>query len=280
MRAIRICIQNIRKWTYNKRIILCICFGLLFTYSYTGGLRLLSESMGMKMSPWLYPFLITFRYMKIVFMAPVIFIFCDAPFMDSNQPYVMLRTKRKVWNTGQILYIIAGSLLYSFILMVATVMLNIGHIRWSPYWGKVLGMAAVNPGKLSEYYTTIKVPAIVVRYYTPLQAMIFAFILMWLSFIFIGLIIYVLNMATKTKLAGVLVAGFFVLLTAFVDGYPIINWFSPISWNSLNNIDVAGMTTFPTITYVLGMYSIMIIVLIVITYIVSARQEVYVQEEV
>lgn len=282
MRGVRICVQNIRKWTSNRRVILCICFGLMFTFNYTGGLRLLSESLDVKMSPWIFPFLITFRYIKILFMAIVIFIFCDAPFMDSNQSYVMLRSGRRVWNTGQILYVFAGSFIYTVILMAGTVLLNIRHISWRTTWGKVLGVAATDSGKLQalgKYDNTIKVSSIVVRYYKPIQAMFFAFLLMWLSYVFIGLLIYVFNMATNTQSAGVLVAAFFVLMTAFVDGSVRLNKYSPISWNSLNNIDVGGLTLYPKITYVLGMYIILIVLLIIITYIVLPRKEVVVKQE-
>lgn len=282
MRAFRICMQNIRKWRANKRVIMCICFALLFTYYYTDGLRMLSDSLGLKMSPWIFPFLITFRYIKILFMAIVIFIFCDAPFIDSNQSYVVLRSGRRAWNTGQILYVFAGSFIYCIILLAGTILLNIRHISWSNVWGKVLGVAATDVGKLDalgKYYTTIRVPAIVVRYYSPAQAMFFAFLLMWLSYIFIGLLIYVLNIVTNTQVAGALVAGFLVLLTAFVDGAPLFNRFSPISWNSLNNIDVGGLTAYPRITYVLGAYVVMIVLLIAITYVVLPKKEIIVRQE-
>lgn len=270
MKAIRICMQNIRKWTSNKRVIFCLFFGLLFVYSYTGGLRSLSDVLEVKMSPWLFPFLFTSRSIKIVFMAIIIFIFCDAPFIDSNQAYIMLRSGRKIWNTGQLIYIIIGSALYMLILMAGTVVLNIGHIGFNMNWGKVLGVAATNPSVLDamgKYSDTIKISARVVRYFSPLQAMFFSALLMWLSFILIGLVIYVFNMITHSKIIGVLIASFLVLLTAFVDSYPLFNKFSPISWNSLNTIDIAGLTTYPTIDYILISYIVIICVLIISTYI-------------
>ena len=192
----------------------------LFVYSYISGMWKIIPLVGEKMNPWIFPFLFCWRFMKIVFMAPIVFIFCDAPFIDSNQSYVMLRTSRKKWCFGQVLYIYAGSVIYAFVLFFSTIIINIGHIKWGTSWGKVLGSAGTSTvlSTLGINYTTVKVPAIVIRYYTPAQAMFFSFLLMVLSFIFIGLLIYTVNVITKTNVAGTIIAGFFVILTAVVDG--------------------------------------------------------------
>ena len=94
MKSFRICMQNIRKWGSNSRIKMCLIMSFLFVYSYISGMWKIIPLVGEKMNPWIFPFLLCWRFMKIVFMAPIVFIFCDAPFIDSNQSYVMLRTSR------------------------------------------------------------------------------------------------------------------------------------------------------------------------------------------
>ena len=80
-------------------------------------------------------------------------------------------------------------------LFFSTIIINIGHIKWGTSWGKVLGSAGTSTvlSTLGINYTRVKVPTIVIRYYTPAQAMFFSFLLMVLSFIFIGLLIYTVN---------------------------------------------------------------------------------------
>ena len=129
MKSFRICMQNIRKWGSNSRIKMCLIMSFLFVYSYISGMWKIIPLVGEKMNPWIFPFLFCWRFMKIVFMAPIVFIFCDAPFIDSNQSYVMLRTSRKKWCFGQVLYIYAGSVIYAFVLFFSTIIINIGHIR-------------------------------------------------------------------------------------------------------------------------------------------------------
>ena len=246
MKSFRICMQNIRKWGSNSRIKMCLIMSFLFVYSYISGMWKIIPLVGEKMNPWIFPFLFCWRFMKIVFMAPIVFIFCDAPFIDSNQSYVMLRTSRKKWCFGQVLYIYAGSVIYAFVLFFSTIIINIGHIKWGTSWGKVLGSAGTSTvlSTLGINYTTVKVPAI-----------------------------------TKTNVAGTIIAGFFVILTAVVDGNQRLIWFSPISWNSLNNIDVAGMTANPSIGYVLGMYVLLIAVLTFLAVFFGRKQEIIVRNE-
>lgn len=281
MKSFRICIQNIRKWSSNNRIKMSFILAVLCVYIYTSGIGTLGDYMGAKSSPWLFPFLFSYRYMKIVFMAPVIFMFCDAPFVDANQVYIMLRTNRKKWCIGQMMYIWAASFLYGAVLLLSSVLVNISHIEWNTKWGEVLGAAGTTNAlsKLNLQYSTVRVSSRIIKYYTPLQAMFFSFLVMWLSFVFIGMIIYVLNVLTKTKMAGSITASFLVLLTAVVDGFVGYTWISPISWNSLNNIDVGGFTEYPRITYILLVYGIVILVCMVLSIILSKKQEIIVQEE-
>ena len=113
MKALRICCQNVRKWGGNRRIWMLIILSILSVHLYTRGLWDICSYVGEPMSPWIFPFLFIFRYMKIEFMIPLVFIFCDAPFVDSNQMYVMLRTDRTTWGIGQVLYIFAGSFFHN-----------------------------------------------------------------------------------------------------------------------------------------------------------------------
>lgn len=128
-------------------------------------------------------------------------------------------------------------------------------------------------------YTTMSIQKEIILCFTPVQAMFFSMLVTWLSFVFIGLVIYVVNVVTRTKIAGAVVVAGLVILTAVADvavfdGSKVVIWFSAISWNSLNNIDIGGVTQYPTIDFVLGFYTISIIVLSVIAVVVGKGQNV------
>lgn len=281
MSSLRICMQNIRKWGSNPRVKMCLVLAVLFVYTYTSGLRMLAGNLNIDMNPWIFPFLFTHQYKKVTFMLPLLFIFCDAPFIDGNQTYVILRANRKSWSIGQLLYIMMGSFLYALLLLVSTFVCNIGYIKWGTTWGTVLGTAGPGGGlsAMKQSMSTVYVSNIIVRYYTPLQAMFFAFLLMWMSFILIGLVVYVMNVLTRTQMTGTLIAGFFILMTVVADIRNQLTILSPISWNSLNKIDVANTTSFPSIEFVLLVYIIIISVLVCMAVFLGKRQEIIVKEE-
>lgn len=271
MKSIRICIQNLRKWIGNSRISVAFIIVFLFTLIYTKGLWMVGDALGEKLSIYIFPFLTTYRYMKIIYLFPLLLVFCDAPFIDANQQFVMARTGRKIWGIGQMLYIICASFLYTLFMALSSIVVNIGHIRWDVSWGKALLVAGTTNicSQLGINYDTVKVSDIIVKYYTPAQAMFFSFLLLWMICVILGLIIFDLNIIFKSNVVGVFAAGLLILVTSLVDGNPLATWYSPVSWCSLNNIDVARMTSYPTIDYVLGIYMIMLVVLLIMGFFLS-----------
>ena len=265
MKSIRICIQNMRKWIGNSRIIVSLIVIFLFTYLYTKGLWKISDYTGEKLSPYIFPFLTTYRYMKILYLFPVIMIFSDAPFIDSNQQFVMVRSGRLSWGIGQMLYIVVGSFCYTMFMLLSSIIVNIGHIQLDTSWGKGLILAATTnlTSARGIQYDTVKVTGSIVRYYTPAQAMLWSFVFLWMICTILGLIIYDLNILFKSNAVGVLVTGFMVFFTAIVDEVQQFMWFSPVTWSSLNNIDVAKTTSLPSFYFVLYMYSGAIVILFI-----------------
>ncbi len=265
MKSIRICIQNLRKWIGNSRIYIAFVIVFLFTLIYTKGLWLVADSVGEKLSIYIFPFLTTYRYMKIIYLFPLLLVFCDAPFVDANQQFVMIRSGRLSWGVGQMLYIVCGSFFYALVMLLSSIVVNLGHIQLGSSWGKSLVLAGTTNicSVLGKQYDTVQISTIIVKYYTPAQAMFWSFLFLWMICIILGLIIYDLNIMFQSNVVGLFVAGFLILFTAVVDGVQQFIWYSPVSWSSLNNIDVAKTTSLPDLIFVLTMYSIAIIVLFI-----------------
>lgn len=256
MKSIRICVQNLRKWLGNSRIYIAFVIVFLFTLIYTKGLWLVADNVGEKLSIYIFPFLTTYRYMKIIYLFPLLLLFCDAPFVDANQQFVMIRSSRLSWGIGQMLYIICGSFFYALFMLLSSIVVNIGHIQMGASWGKSLILAGTTNicSILGIQYDTVQISSIIVKYYTPAQAMLWSFLFLWMICIILGLIIYDFNILFQSNIVGLFVAGFLILFTAVVDGIQQWIWYSPVSWSSLNNIDVAKTTSLPGIYFVLFVY--------------------------
>ena len=264
-----VCCQNFRKWRHDYRIILSAIIILMEINYFSGSLGTVCGMLGLKMSPWLFPFLFTSQWSSIVFFLPLLFIFCNAPFIDANQPYSIIRTGRTAWSVGQIIYVALTTAIYLLFIVFASILLHIGHMEFTSEWGKFFTSFG-NLAFHSEVPLNIFVPTRIINYFTPLQAMWFTFLFLWFSGVFIGLLVYVLNSLTNTRIVGLGVSGFFLAFDSFLSqtlGHQSVNYFlyhfSPVTWSHLNLIEIDYGTTQPTFPYVMTMYVVLTVILIV-----------------
>ena len=140
-------------------------------------------------------------------------------------------------------------------------------------WGKTLITTANSNAAIYFGSPFISVSKIVTTYFSPIVAVWFTFLLSWLCAIMIGLIIFFCNLITKTRALGIIITSLLVVLSAFVDnGFPNLLAYSPISWNTVDKIDVGGLTTNPSIGYCIGVYLILITILIAGIFILCRKQ--------
>jgi hypothetical protein len=235
--------------------------------------------MDVKISPWVFPFLYSDSFIKIMFFAPLLLIFCDAPFIDQSQPYVIYRSGRVVWGIGQLLYVTLTSALYfAFLLLISNLFL-INHLEFSLEWGKAIGTLG-NTGAAQAMGLEVFMDSRVLFYFTPLQATWFTFLLSWLAGTFLGFLIYALNSLTNTRSLGVLLAASFLILNSTVEDYPAMIWLSPVSWSDLHLIDIGGYSAYPPIAYVYGAFFVVMGVLVTLSIIANRRQEIQVMQPV
>lgn len=271
--------QNIRKWTSNYRVWMIAIILIIFIHSYTKDISLFAYELGIKMSAWIFPFLYIERYMKLLFLFPIILLFCDAPFVDNNQPYIILRSKRTAWSIGQIIYIVLANIIYFMFLIIATIGINITNITFENDWGKVFGTLATTDAH-NFVNTPLKIDSRIIKYFTPLQAVWFTFLLSCLSGIILGLIIYACNSIFKNRFWGITVSSALLILSAVLYRNPDLQWLSPMSWNTLNNIDIGNTTSFPSYEYIITADILIIAVLIMISVMANKKQEIYVLQQV
>ncbi len=270
-----VCLQNFRKWLVDYRVWIIAILLFMFTQIFTKEIIEFSKAINIEVTSWIFPFLFTQKFVKLLFFFPLILLFCDAPFIDDNQAYVIARSGRIPWSLGQIAYIIIASGIYFLFLLFLTIIINISHIQFTSSWGKVLGTLA-NTNASSVIGLKTFVSRNILYYFTPLQAMWFTFFLSWLVGVVLGLVIYVINSLSNTRMWGVLIASFLLVLDAAVTGYSSIYQFSPVSWSNLDRIDINGTTQMPSISYIYIGLAILIIGLIISAITVNRKQSIHV----
>lgn len=271
MRNLRVilctCNQNIRKWPANPRIYVIALLVVGFLSMVERPIVTLCKMVSISVTPWVFPFFATEDYIRLMLMLGVALLFCDAPFIDSAQPYVIARSGKYRWVIGQILYIIVAAAIYFlFVFAISILMLNC-HLMITSDWGKVIGTlaqtnAGTQLGMRMNFYT-------IFISYAPVHAMLLAFLMAWLCGIFLGLVIFTMNMYFKRSV-GALIATGFILLDLFVNDATIGGlanglYFSPISWANISKLDITGLSTNPGLLYAITVLLILIAVLIAVS---------------
>lgn len=270
-----ICFQNLRKWQTDYRV---WCIGVLLfilVAIYVDDLRKVTEITGTKMPIWIYPFLYSQFHTKLIYTLPVVLLFCNAPFIDENQTYVFMRSGRVKWLCGQVLYIIAASASYYLFLFVVSLLLTAFTGELTLEWGTTLTMLSVSNIGYEANAPFLDVSYLIVTFFKPLQAVWFTFLMSWLGGLFLGLLIFFLNLISGTKYLGVLVSSVVVVLSSAVEndyGWEKLLPFSPISWITLDNIDVGGLTKNPNFTYCICILAIIITALIAAIFVFGRRK--------
>src|SRR5699024_1005021 len=93
---------------------------------------------GYTVGPWVFPFLLAEPYSRLMVMLGLILLLCDAPFIESDHPALLLRSGRRTWTAGQVLYIAGTSAVYFAVVYLLTVLVLLPHVGFEPGWGKVI----------------------------------------------------------------------------------------------------------------------------------------------
>lgn len=269
-----ICRQNFRKWKTDYRIWIIAATMIIMVQIYVDDMRKISEYLCTDIPVWIFPFLFSQFHTKLIYTLPVILLFCNAPFPDGNQVFVFTRVGRKKWLCGQILYIVIAAAVYYIFLLIISLASTVLVGEISMEWGKTLHTLAVSNVAWRTGCVFVDISNLVVDFFTPLQAILFTFLVSWLCAVFLGLTILFCNTVFRNKVVGTIVSSSFVVLSVLVEngGYSMLIPYSPVSWNTLDNIDVGGLTTNPSIEYCVGVYLILITVLIAGTFAFCRKQ--------
>ena len=251
-----ICIQNLRKWKTDYRIWAIGILAFTMVCVYVDDINKISTSLNEPQPIWIYPFLYSQFHTKLIFTLLLVLLFCNAPFVDSNQTFVFMRSGRIRWLCGQILYVILASGIYYIFLLLASILCSFAvGAEINLEWGRTLTTVANSDAAWNFGAPFITIENHTLIYFTPITATWFTFLLSWLCGIMVGMLIFFCNTLTKTKSIGIIISSLIILLSALADrGFPEIIHFSPISWITVDKVDVGNLTLNPSFGYCINVY--------------------------
>lgn len=269
-----ICMQNIRKWSKDYRIWCVAILLLIITQIYVDDIQDISAFLNAKVSVWIFPFMYSQYYTKLLFTLPVILLFCNAPFIDDNQVYIYIRAGKRKWIAGQLLYIVVSSALYYLYLLIISVISMSFHGTFEADWGNVLYTIAESSiaSQRGRYFVTVS--SMILDYFTPMQAIWFTFLTSWSHAVLIGFIIFACNYLTDIKYLGISISSMIIIFSMYLInyGYPKLFYCSPSSWITLDKIDIGGRTMNPSFLYCMLFYWISIFIITLIIYLFSFKK--------
>lgn len=259
-----IALHNLRRWAINPRIYLIFIMLILYLYSKVNPINAFCMNAGYRITPYVFSFIMSDRYSVLLIMLGIVLLFCDAPFIEIDQPYIILRSGKKHWLFGQIVYIAIASILYFLMIILVTILILLPNLELNMEWGKVIGTFA-QTNVASQYNITIPFEFSIYNAYTPLAAVSFTILNCWLVSVFLGTCMFALNL-NISRSAGAIVAALLVLWQMVVTKtWTGFTKFSPVTWVSLSKIDTNGNTLYPTLEYIYIVILIMIVILFAIS---------------
>ena len=128
---------NFRLWRGNPRILVTflLAFILCFLLSDKAVTFAVEHNTTMQL---VEVFIWNFGDSNSILLSSVLLVllFADMPFLSSGTPFYLVRTDRRTWITGQVVYILAATTIYLIFVLASTVMLSIQQSfaanMWSP----------------------------------------------------------------------------------------------------------------------------------------------------
>ncbi len=220
----------------------------------------------------LEPFIWTYGDADSVMLSSLLLLllFADMPFVNQSTPYCLIRTRRKIWLAGQVIYVITATVLYNLFLLLALAVMSAPFAYWGNVWSKTAAMLGYGEGQI-----TIPVSVKTMESMLPYECAGWVFLLVVLYFLLMVMVMLCLNLLGG-NMAGVLGAlgmnlyGFllnpeiFQKLFQFTGSleykaYVLCGWMSPLNHAtfSMHNF---GYDYLPKIQTSAGLFAILIII--------------------
>lgn len=240
---------------------LWLVFGMAAVFSFYNydPLCTVADFYQVPVTPWVYPFFLSFPTMLVVNSGLCLLLFSDVCEADGYTELMIARAGRRAYITGQLLWVLVTSFLYAAALWAMSILFILPEIGWEGDWGVLLHTLAESSGQIQSQTgvsLSIIVPRETLALFTPLEATVLCFLCIWLSAAFTGILICFFRLIISRS-AGIFAAGIFVCMTVFSVSVGVLafgywlQYLSPLSWASFLSIDwyYSGITPSPVYVF-------------------------------
>ena len=162
----------------------------------------------------------------------LVLLFADMPFVNQETPYQLIRTKRSVWLAGQLVYVIAATILYNLFLVIVQSVFAAAFAFPGNVWSKTAALLGYGGASKGIVPVSVKTMEQVLPYECALQV----FLLMLCYSLFIAAVMLCLNLLFGNA-AGV-IGAFAVNLYGFLLNPNLFQKLFPLTENQLYRANV------------------------------------------
>jgi hypothetical protein len=259
-----ISLLQLRKWIKKPEVYLVFLCLAIFVSSRVMNIRMMIEAVGVDAAPYLFPFLFSDMYMAFFILAGSIILFAEAPFWSTDQSEVLIRTGRLPWLAGQIIYMVMASVIYMAGVLVISIAALLPYVQMSKGWGSIWNTIAQTDAAIM-FDMNMSVPYYIISRYEPLQVVGIQYILGVAVSVFIGLVLFLLDMHFGKK-AGIAAASLLALFTIRIDSFPDwVHWLFPTVWSNLNIMRQEAEGMGPTVYEgAIGIFAVNVLIICII----------------
>jgi len=122
--TLTVCAYNYRRWRRNPKIIMTFLLTFILCFLLSDQVITMAGDYNTTLQMF-EPFVWTFGDSKSVLLISLLLVLLvsDMPFLSAATPYYLMRTDRKTWLAGQLLYILSASLLFFLFVLLSTMVL-------------------------------------------------------------------------------------------------------------------------------------------------------------
>lgn len=183
--------QNFSGWLRNPRIWITFALGGVLCLMLTD--QIITQAQRYKTPVQMFePFIWTFGDAQSMMLASLLLIllFADMPFTDEITPYYLVRTRRSVWMTGKMVYVIIATCIYTlFLFLVEAVIVS----PWA-YVGNVWSETAARMGYSTVSRKIVPVSIKTMEISSPYRCALAVFLLLLMYSLFIASLMMFLNL--------------------------------------------------------------------------------------
>ncbi len=231
---------NFLKWRGNLMVVLLLLMWVLYIVLQTRPLTAFCMENDYVITPWVLHMLgVTPQFISTILY---ITLFSHAPFSSQTVPFTMIRTGKRTWLIGQVVYIVAASFVLVLLTYVSMLITLSPCLGFSAGWGGVLTGLSQDSSMLYKVECLLYSNRAVINRYSAIEGTLIAFGVRWLNAVLVGTMVLFFNTVVRrgSGLTAAVACAAFSLLAkegaGLVMGLTGIKKMAVFFWGDLNNL--------------------------------------------